>query len=246
MRITVLSVVLASFVACKPGIARDTSSEPSSSSTRASAVLASTTRPDTLLHAAPETLEVSANDPAAKEQVARIEPYRARLDSLLGTKGPAVHFYARLGKDDQHGCIESTDSVVAVRDPKEWPDNIEASLVLVVERGHVLAVREFPTSCSGDWENSYTHTFDTTGVTVSFTRFSGFFNGCPRTAHEESTYYFAPLTGSLLAKRYSMTDPDGNAFAPSLCEGFNYHYPYSIFSSWPAAARGLHLPFVIP
>jgi hypothetical protein len=119
-------------------------------------------------------------------------------------------------------------------------------LILVVERGRVLAVQEVPTSCSGDWSNSYTHTFDTTGATVSFERFSGFFNGCPGTTHELSTYYFAPTTGTLLGKRYSITDPNGKAFSPSECQEFYYHHPYSIFSSWQVAARALHLPFAIP
>lgn len=245
MRATVISIVLASLIACKPDGAHEKTSETSSSSARAADLLASTTRPDTLLNVDPETLQVSAKDPAAREQVARIEPYRAHLDSLLDTTEPVVHFYARLGRDDQHDCIEPIDSVIAVPDPKKWPANTETSLVLVVEQGHVLAVQEIPVSCSGDWNNSYTHTFDSAGVTVSFTRFSGFFNGCPRTAHERSTYYFAPATGSLLAKRYAMTDPEGNAFPPSLCD-FMYHHPYVIFSSWRAASRGLHLPLAIP
>jgi len=203
-------------------------------------------RSDTLPQVSPETLQVSARDSAAREQITRIEPYRARLDSLLGTKGPIVRFYARLGREDHNGCVEPMDSVVPVPDPAHWPDNINASLVLVVEQGRVLAVPEFPTSCSGDWENSYTHTFDTSGATVSFKRFSGFFNGCPRTAREVSTYYFEPGTRALLAKRYSMTDPDGHGFSPSLCEAFEYHYPYSIFSTWRSAARALHLPLAIP
>jgi hypothetical protein len=240
-----VSVVLALFVACKPDGAHNKSSDTASPSAHAAGAMASITRPDTLLQVGPETLAVSAKDPAATEQIARIEPYRARLDSLLDTKEPAVHFYARLAKDDQNGCIEPIDSTVVVPDPKEWPENIESSLVVVVEQGHVLAVREFPFSCSGDWAISYTHTFDATGATVSFERFSGFFNGCPRTTHEHSTYYFSPLTGSLLAKRYSITDYEGNAFSPSLCGEFNYHYPYSIFLNWHAAARGLHLPSVI-
>lgn len=245
MRATVLSIVLASLIACKADGAQEKSSETSSSSARAADMLASTARADTLLHANPETLQVSAKDPAAREQVARIEPYRAYLDSLLDTTEPVVHFYARLGRDDQHDCLEAIDSVVPVPDPKNWPANTETSLILVVEKGHVLAVQEIPVSCSGDWNNTYTHTFDSAGVTLSFTRFSGFFNGCPHTAHEKSTYYFAAETGSLLAKRYAITDPEGNAFAPSLC-GFNYHYPYAIFSSWRAASRGLRLPLLIP
>lgn len=243
MRIRTLLVLATSLAACKAG--RDNGLETSSHLTRPSDTAQKAMRPDTLLHADPETLAVAAKDPAATDQIARIEPFRGRLDSLLGSRNPELRLYARLGKDDQHDCIEPIDSVVAVADPEKWPANTETSLIVVVEQGRVLAVREIPTSCSGDWNNTYTHTFDTTGVTVSFERFSGFFNGCPGTAHEISTYYFAPATGLLLGKRYSMSDPDGKAFAPSECQEFNYHYPYTIFSNWPVAARALHLPSVI-
>jgi hypothetical protein len=246
MRVRVLFVLLTSFVACKRDSAQDNSLEASSHPARPSDTAHKTSRPDTLLHSEPETLAVAARDPAATEQIARIEPFRARLDSLLDTKNPELRFYARLGKDDQHDCIEPIDSVVPVADPEKWPANTETSLILVVEQGRVLAVQQVPTSCSGDWSNTYTHTFDTTAATVSFERFSGFYNGCPGTVHEVSTYYFAPATGVLLGKRYSMTSPNGKALSPSECLEFDYHHPYTIFSSWPAAARALHLPFVIP
>lgn len=246
MRVRILFVLATSLAACRGDSTRDNGLETSSHLALPSDTAQKATRPDTLLHADPETLAVAAKDPATTDQIARIEPFRARLDSLLDTRNPEVHFYARLGKNDQHDCIEPIDSVVAVADPEKWPANTETSLIVVVEQGRVLAVREVPTSCSGDWENSYTHTFDTTGRVVSFERFSGFFNGCPGTAHEVSTYYFAPTTGLLLGKRYSMTQPNGKAFSPSECQEFDYHYPYTIFSNWSAAARALHLPFAIP
>jgi hypothetical protein len=246
MGIRVVLILVTSLVACKRDSAHDNGLETSNHLASPSDSAQKATRPDTLLHADPETLAVAAKDPGRTDQISRIEPFRARLDSLLGTRNPALHFYARLGKDDQHDCIEPIDSVVAVADPEKWPTNTETSLILVVEQGRVLAFREVPTSCSGDWENTYTHTFDTTGATVSFERFSGFYNGCPGTVHEISTYYFAPATGLLLGKRYSMTDPNGKALSPSECLEFNYHYPYTIFSSWPAVARAFHRPFVIP
>ncbi len=242
MRVSILCFVIASIGACRSETARQTNS--TSDASGGATVSSTTVGADTLPQITAETLEVVPKDSATREQVSRIETYRARLDSLLGTRAPVVRFYARLGKEDDSGCVTPTDSVVAVPDPDNWPENRGAVIVLVVEQGRVLAVREFPTSCSGDWENSYTHTFDTLGHTVAFRRFSGFFNGCPRVAHELSTYYFAPSAGTVLAKHYSMTDRDGKPFSPALCEAFYYRYPYQIFSRWGAAATGMHFPLV--
>src|SRR5688500_16629758 len=99
MRVSTLSVVLASIVACRSDRVHDRGSGTSDSSARRADSLATTTRSDTLPQVRPETVQVSARDSAASEQIARIEAYRARMDSLLGTKGPVVRFYARLGRE---------------------------------------------------------------------------------------------------------------------------------------------------
>ena len=164
------------------------------------------------------------------------------VDSMLGSRGEGLRYVARLGKEGEGECVERTDSMVAVTDPDHWPDNTETSFVLLTKDGRVIASYESPVSCSGDWNNTYTHVFDTAGNTVSFRRFSGFFNGCPFTAHEASTYYFEPVTGRLLEKKYQLTDAKGKSYSPSRCQEFLYRHEYLIFANWRSAATALHLP----
>ena len=237
--------------ACRPGVDQERGSAGSSTSTLAKQSQASkesppSARPDTLPHVTPETLAVAPRDSAAITLVSQTESYRALVDSMLAAPGTGLRLFARLGREGAGECVERTDSIVAVASPKDWPDNTETSYVLWVDRGHVLGLYESPVSCSGDWNNTYTHVFDTAGNTVSFERFSGFFNGCPFTAHETSTYYFEPASGALLAKRYLMTDPKKKPFSPSRCEEFDYRHDYSIFSNWRSAAKALHLPTAMP
>ena len=238
-------------LACGRKVDQQSGSAASSTSTLAKDSPASkespaSSRPDTLPHIIPETLEVSPRDAAAITQVSQTESYRIKVDSILRSPAEGLRFFARLGKEGEGECIERTDSIVTVPDPKHWPDNTETSFILLVDNGHVLATYESPVSCSGDWNNTYTHVFDTAGNTVSFQRFSGFFNGCPFTAHEVSTYYFEPVTGRLLAKKYLMTDHEGKPFSPSRCDDFYYRHDYLIFANWRSAAKAFHLPAAIP
>ncbi len=238
-------------LACGRNVEQQSGSAASSTSTLAKDSPASKespalSRPDTLPHVIPETLAVSPRDSAAITQVSQAESYRAAVESILGSPAEGLRYFARLGKEGEGECIERTDSIVAVHDPHHWPDNTETSFILLVDHGHVLASYESPVSCSGDWNNTYTHVFDTAGNTVSFQRFSGFFNGCPITAHEVSTYYFEPVSGRLLAKKYLMTDHEGKPFSPSRCEDFYYRHAYPIFANWRSAAKALQLPAALP
>jgi hypothetical protein len=90
LRVGIFFVLVTSLVACNRDTAHNSGLEASNHLTRPPDTAQKTTRPDTLSHADPETLAVAAKDPAATGKIARIEPFRARLDSLLDSKNPEV------------------------------------------------------------------------------------------------------------------------------------------------------------
>ncbi len=169
---------------------------------------------------------------ADSDLVRRARAAHRAVDSLVAHHLSLTVHLAALNADSQ---------IVAVKDTTAWPDQQQETYNIWTDSlGRVVRTVQVPVSESGDWSNVYEYDFDSTGTTTVFVRTSSFFNDCDGGARETSTTY--PASGGRIVERdYRLTGlNDSTAVNPSHC-GFNYRYPYVVYTTWRAfsAATGL-------
>lgn len=193
----------------------------------------------------PQLKEEERRSPAVnmKQRLAQLQATRKDAKSQL-TSINLVSRFAKLGSGNP-SCPEPQSRAIAVPRGAEWPtDTTDSFVVAFHENDGPSALLEVPSSCSGDWRNEYTHYFDSSGRTVAFERFSGFFNGCDvYPVHEVSVTYYTG-SGTVLAREYRLEDAQGREISPTSCE-FMYRDPYVVHRDWTTAARAAGLPATV-
>jgi hypothetical protein len=186
----------------------------------------------------PEDSVLRAHNASDSALVVQIRQSRQRMDAQFKLASKSLILAALM--PDGH--------LVAVRDNSHWPDSTQTSYVILTDtQGRVMLVDESPTSRSGDWFNTYTHYFDSSGNTVAMERQSSFFTSCWDQAGDstvpirETSLYYYDSSHRLVQKDYRLTTFDNTTTPPSKNCNTNYRYQYRISPSWKflAAATGL-------
>jgi len=151
--------------------------------------------------------------------------------------GPQLLLFAELGGPYR----SSPGEIIRVVTPNAWPENTATGYAIVIdEQRRIRLFQESPTSFSGDWRLELTHVFDEAGRTVSFARFSQFYNsGCSKFAREQSVAFY-DREGRLLARDYRLEDDTKRPLKASDC-AFFYRYKYRIHSDARSVLEAAHL-----
>ena len=122
---------------------------------------------------------------------------------------------------------------------ENWPKNIETTYNLIEEKNRPFIYIEVPYSESGDWNNTYTYYFDTSGNTRVIKIVSIFFNSvCLQDALTEETIFLYDTKFNEISKIYKLYDDEGKPVKDTSKCVFNYRFEFPLYKNYYSSPLG--------